>query len=70
LAIEEQLAARSCSSEFDPPSSAKGKGKEPVLLLAMLPFNLSAFSDPLPPDLTYRPLPTLPFSRVKAADEA
>jgi hypothetical protein len=28
------------------------------------------FSDPLPPDLTYRPLPTLPFSRVKAADEA
>jgi hypothetical protein len=25
---------------------------------------------PLPPDLTYRPLPTLPFFRVKAADEA
>jgi hypothetical protein len=57
-------------SEFDPPSSAKGKEKETVLLLAMLPFGLSAFSDPLPPDLTYRPLPTLPFSRVKAADEA
>jgi hypothetical protein len=29
-----------------------------------LPFSLAAFSDPLPPELTYRPLPTLPFSRV------
>ncbi|MDQ2633457.1 MAG: cytochrome B6 [Pseudomonadota bacterium] len=29
-----------------------------------------AFSDPLPPDLTYRPLPTLPFSAVKENDEA
>src|SRR3954470_22108552 len=38
-------------------------------LIALL-FTPSAFSDPLPPDLTYRPLPTLPFSRVKAADEA
>jgi cytochrome c peroxidase len=37
--------------------------------LLVVPFSLSAFSDPLPPDLTYRPLPTLPFSRVKAADE-
>jgi hypothetical protein len=36
----------------------------------VLPLSLAAFSDPLPPDLTYRPLPTLPFSRVKAADEA
>jgi cytochrome c peroxidase len=26
--------------------------------------------DPLPPDTTYRPLPTLPFSAVKANDEA
>ena len=39
-------------------------------VLLLLPFSLSAFCDPLPPDLTYRPLPTLPFSRVKAADEA
>ena len=39
-------------------------------VLLALPFSLYAFSDPLPPDLTYRPLPTLPFSRVKAADEA
>jgi cytochrome c peroxidase len=29
-----------------------------------------AASDPLPPDLTYRPLPTLPFSAVKENDEA
>jgi cytochrome c peroxidase len=27
-------------------------------------------ADPLPPDLTYRPLPTQPFSQVRAADEA
>lgn len=29
-----------------------------------------AFSDPLPPDLTYRPLPMQPLSEVKANDEA
>jgi cytochrome c peroxidase len=29
-----------------------------------------AASDPLPPDLTYRPLPTRPFSEVKNDDEA
>jgi len=39
-------------------------------VLLALPLSLAAFSDPLPPDLTYRPLPTLPLSRVKAADEA
>ena len=27
-------------------------------------------ADPLPPDTTYRPLPTLPFSAAKANDEA
>ncbi|TPI09205.1 cytochrome B6 [Mesorhizobium sp. B4-1-3] len=32
--------------------------------------SLSAFSDPLPPDVTYRPLPSQPFSVVKADDEA
>lgn len=31
---------------------------------------LSVLSDPLPPDATYRPLPTLPFAEVKARDEA
>jgi hypothetical protein len=44
--------------------------KSVFAVLLSLPLSLSAFSDPLPPDLTYRPLPTLPFSRVKAADEA
>jgi cytochrome c peroxidase len=29
-----------------------------------------ALSDPLPPDATYRPLPTQPFSAVKTMDEA
>ena len=32
--------------------------------------SLAALADPLPPDTTYRPLPTLPFSAVKRADEA
>ena len=41
-----------------------------VAALVVFTFSLPSFSDPLPPDLTYRPLPTLPFSRVKAADEA
>src|SRR3954469_18961218 len=31
---------------------------------------LVALSDPLPPDTTYRPLPTRPLSAVKADDEA
>src|SRR3954454_18724052 len=35
-----------------------------------LGFGLSAISDPLPPDTTYRPLPTRPLSAVKADDEA
>lgn len=46
----------------------------PVLLAApfaaIFLFTLEASSDPLPPDLTYRPLPTLPFSQVKEIDEA
>jgi cytochrome c peroxidase len=32
--------------------------------------SLAALSDPLPPDTTYRPLPTLPLSEVRANDEA
>ncbi|WP_213285531.1 cytochrome B6 [Bradyrhizobium sp. sGM-13] len=31
---------------------------------------VAALADPLPPDATYRPLPTLPFDAVKALDEA
>src|SRR4051812_8962776 len=33
-------------------------------------IGLVALSDPLPPDTTYRPLPTRPLSAVKADDEA
>jgi len=32
--------------------------------------SISVTADPLPPDTTYRPLPTQPFSAVKASDEA
>jgi cytochrome c peroxidase len=32
--------------------------------------SLCASADPLPPDATYRPLPTMPLSAVKANDEA
>ncbi|MGK9052434.1 cytochrome B6, partial [Neorhizobium petrolearium] len=31
---------------------------------------VGAFSDPLPPDTTYRPLPTMPFSQARSIDEA
>ncbi|MCG7508402.1 cytochrome B6 [Mesorhizobium retamae] len=37
---------------------------------ALALFGAAAISDPLPPDLTYRPLPSLPFSKVKQTDEA
>src|SRR3954454_13897902 len=33
-------------------------------------IGVGALSDPLPPDTTYRPLPTRPLSAVKADDEA
>jgi cytochrome c peroxidase len=32
--------------------------------------SLAAAADPLPPDASYRPLPTMPFDAVKANDEA
>ncbi|TIL46351.1 cytochrome B6 [Mesorhizobium sp.] len=38
--------------------------------LVVVAASLSALSDPLPPDTTYRPLPARPFSAVKADDEA
>jgi cytochrome c peroxidase len=37
---------------------------------AMIACGIGAAADPLPTDATYRPLPTLPFDVVKAADEA
>ena len=44
----------------------------PAILLAsgLAAVGLIGLADPLPPDTTYRPLPTLPFSAVKQADEA
>src|SRR3954468_1252621 len=42
----------------------------PATAVLVLACSLAALSDPLPPDATYRPLPTLPFSAVKTADEA
>src|SRR5947209_1433641 len=33
-------------------------------------FSLAGAADPLPPDATYRPWPTLPFDAVEANDEA
>src|SRR3954447_24996309 len=42
----------------------------PATAVLVLACSLAALSDPLPPDATYRPLPTLPFTAVKAADEA
>ena len=46
--------------------------KLPALVLAtgVAAVGLVVIADPLPPDTTYRPLPTLPFSAVKQADEA
>lgn len=38
--------------------------------LLMTAATIAASSDPLPPDATYRPLPTLPLSEVMSRDEA
>jgi cytochrome c peroxidase len=42
----------------------------PLALASTALLGLAAVADPLPPDTTYRPLPTRPFSVVKADDEA
>jgi cytochrome c peroxidase len=39
-------------------------------VVSFIALSWAAFSDSLPPDATYRPLPTQPFSEVRAADEA
>ena len=39
-------------------------------MLAVSLFATGLIADPLPPDATYRPLPTQPFNTVKANDEA
>jgi hypothetical protein len=42
----------------------------PSVAVAGLLFGLTAAADSLPPDVSYRPLPTLPFEAIKALDEA
>jgi cytochrome c peroxidase len=44
------------------------KGLAPVA--GLIAFGLAVRADPLPPDATYRSLPTLPLSEVRALDEA
>jgi cytochrome c peroxidase len=45
--------------------------KKPVACALMAALAVSvASADPLPPDATYRPLPTQPLSEVRASDEA
>jgi cytochrome c peroxidase len=46
-----------------------GNGLGSMLLAALL-VGLPAAADQLPPDASYRPLPTLPFEQTKANDEA
>ena len=45
------------------------KGIPPLAAVAAI-SSLAAVADPLPPDATYRPLPTQPLEAVKAIDEA
>lgn len=47
-----------------------GRSRMAPLLAGLLLGSVAAAADPLPPDATYRPLPTQPFSAVKADDEA
>jgi cytochrome c peroxidase len=41
-----------------------------VCMTVSLVLSIPGLADPLPPDATYRPLPTVPFDTVKATDEA
>jgi cytochrome c peroxidase len=50
---------------------SRSKLAGPTLFLLSVVISGPAYgADPLPPDSTYRPLPTLPFSEVKARDQA
>jgi cytochrome c peroxidase len=50
--------------------TACAAGVVSIIGLSVFALSWAAFSDSLPPDATYRPLPTQPFSEVRAADEA
>src|SRR3954447_22639662 len=41
-----------------------------VCMTVSLVLSIPGLADPLPPDATYRPLPTVPFDTAKANDEA
>jgi cytochrome c peroxidase len=41
-----------------------------LFVIAIIATGRAAGSEPLPPDTTYRPLPTMPFSQARAIDEA
>jgi cytochrome c peroxidase len=47
-----------------------GYSKGILLIAGAALCSLAASADPLPPDASYRPLPTQPLSAVKASDEA
>ncbi|RDW11960.1 cytochrome B6 [Paracoccus thiocyanatus] len=47
-----------------------GRRISPFFYMAALLLAGPAGADPLPPDTTYRPLPTMPLSRARAIDEA
>jgi hypothetical protein len=57
-------ARRQEGSDFKP---GLLKGVAPLAVLALCGL---ALAEPLPPDATYRPLPTQPFEVIKAMDEA
>ncbi|AVA24896.1 cytochrome B6 [Rhizobium sp. NXC24] len=42
----------------------------PLAVVVTVGVGVRALSDPLPPDTTYRPLPTMPFSQARKIDEA
>jgi cytochrome c peroxidase len=50
--------------------TACAAGAVSIIALSVFALSWAAFSDSLPPDASYRPLPTQPFSDVRAADEA
>src|SRR3954467_11129269 len=47
-----------------------GFGRGSLAADGLLALSVTAVADQLPPQLTYRPLPTQPFDAVRAADEA
>jgi cytochrome c peroxidase len=53
-----------------PEESRMGYPKGIALVVGAAICSLAASADPLPPDASFRPLPTMPLSAVKAADEA